>query len=135
LIVTSSRTGAREVKVHWSWWTVWKYHFSFSGLRFESDNRIAEEVVSFTIAAVVITGRTAEHGVNDSALRIQCHVETPVVDAGSIFPAVVLPGFVTDFARLRDGMEFPYFLSRHDIECARVSRLVAVCVRERWRRR
>ena len=107
-----------------------------SGLCLERDDRISEEIVSFAVAAVVVAGRTAKHGVEKTALGVERHVEAPVVDAGAVLPAVAVPRIVADFAGLGHRMEFPDLLAGERVEGARVAGLARpLSSREHWRQR
>src|SRR5262245_54047768 len=96
--------------------------FEFAGSRFKRHDGIAEEVVSFSIETVIITGRAAEDGVENASLRVYRHVEAPIVCACSILPPIAWPRVVARFAWLRNRMEFPNLCACACIECTRVAR-------------
>src|ERR1051326_7487559 len=88
----------------------------FAGQRVHRNNRVAEQIIARPIAAPIIAGGGAERHVQDAAPLIESHVPAPDVDAGSFFPAVIQPGFVSGLAWAGDRMEFPDLGSRSRIE-------------------
>ena len=70
-----------------------------AGLGVDSDQRVAEQIVAVTVAAIVGRRRRAERHVDDAALLVDSRLHAPHVGAGAILPTVVLPGLVTQLRR------------------------------------
>src|SRR4029453_16489399 len=86
----------------------------------EAHQRVAEEIVAVSVAAVVVVGRRAEGQVNVAQLLVGAH-QRPHVGVADGFPRVVLPRLVTDLAGPGYGPEGPQLLSGADVEAAHVA--------------
>src|SRR5690606_31527480 len=76
-------------------------------LGIQCQKAVSKEVLTFTLFAVKIRGGRPKGDVRDASLFINRHPR-PVVGTPRIRPRVrILPGLVSLFARLRDGMEDP----------------------------
>src|SRR4029453_7369604 len=71
-----------------------------SGIRIGCDEARAEEIVAFTIAAVLIHRRRAKWHVDDAALDVDGD-EAPDVHPRPLLPALALPGVVVLLAPAR----------------------------------
>ncbi len=78
----------------------------FARRRIERHERIAIEICSRSIAAVVVVGETADWQEHDAASDIDCH-QAPDVSTGSVLPGIALPHVVAGLARSRNGVECP----------------------------
>ncbi len=82
-----------------------------SSTRIEGYEAVAEQAHADAIRAIHVVGGRTEHYVHDAAFFIERKF-APIVHAADIFPRVLRPGFVTEFAGMRHGMEVPDQLCR-----------------------
>src|SRR5262245_42857878 len=94
----------------------------FSRIRIKRNDGITKEAISLAIETVVVAGGAAEYGVEQTALRIHCHIEAPIVHARTILPTVGRPGLIAHFTRLRYGMKSPNLRARSRVVCAGIAR-------------
>src|SRR5215472_16871825 len=87
----------------------------------DSDYGVAEQVGARAIAAIVIGGRRTEGHIYKTACFICSHVPAPGVHARTVLPAIVQPGVVPHFARLRDGLKLPQLGSRARVVSSRIA--------------
>ena len=92
-----------------------------AGLGVEADQRVREQVVAGTVAAVVVGDRRADGQVDVAQLGVGAHVR-PHVGPARPLPRVVAPGLVAELAGLRDGVEDPLHLAGADVVAAHVPR-------------
>ena len=93
---------------------------SLSGFGVEGEGAVAEEVLADTVSAVEVRCGRAESGEEDAVFGIE-GVAGPGVGTGAIFPAFALPGVVSEFTGLGDGVESPDFFAGLDVEGANVA--------------
>jgi len=86
----------------------------------QADERLGEEVVPGTMAAVVVVGRRADRQVHVPELLVGAHGR-PHVDAADGLPALPLPRLVPDLAVLRDRVEDPALAAGTRVEAAHVT--------------
>ena len=88
--------------------------------RVQGDQAIGEEVVTNAVSAVKIkSGRACGH-VKNSALGIESHARPVVCGPGS-FPRPPRPGFVTEFAGVRNGVKRPAQFAGENVISANVA--------------
>src|SRR5262245_24629286 len=106
---------------------------AFAGLRVESDQTVAEEIVSLAVAAVKIEARRSERNIGDAALFIDGHL-APVVDAAGGFIELLRPGVITELAGMRDRVKNPCKLAGPDVVGMNVARnrFIAGASRRQW---
>src|SRR5690606_41573310 len=85
-----------------------------AGAGVQRDERIAEQVVARTIAAEEVVARAAKRDEDDAVLLVDGHL-APVVHAAGRAVSVFGPGAVTELAGVRDAVEHPAKLARHDV--------------------
>jgi hypothetical protein len=85
-----------------------------AGPRVEGDERIGEQVVALSIAAVEVEPRAAGVDERDAALLVHRRL-APVVPATRPLVGLRWPRFVTDFTGQRNGVEHPQDLAGHDV--------------------
>src|SRR5262245_43219001 len=81
---------------------------------------IAEEVVSLTVAAIVILCRRSEGQKNHATFGVNAE-NRPSVYAAAVLPGITCPGIVTELAWLWNNMKPPHQFAGIDIEGAYVS--------------
>ena len=86
----------------------------------ERDQAVGEEIVTDTIRTVKIESGGACRYVNDAALGIDSHTG-PIVRGPSIFPGVLGPRLVSEFAGQRNGVKRPAGLARPRVEGANIA--------------
>ena len=84
--------------------------FQFPSEGVGGDKSIREQIVAGTVAAVVVSGRSAERQVNDAAFLVDGDRHGPDIGTAAAFPAVPTPGVVPNFTRLGDSVEIPDLL-------------------------
>ena len=89
-------------------------------IRIGGDDAGTEKIVTNTIAAVPIVGRSSKRHVNDTSIAIDCE-KTPNVHAGSIFPAIAFPCIVEFLSGTRYGMERPDEFPRMNVPRAHIA--------------
>src|SRR5262245_48420834 len=94
---------------------------AFAGARVERHDRVAEEIVARTIAAVEIEARAAEADERDAALLVDREL-APVVNAAGIPVRVGWPGVVAELAGMRDAVEDPLKFAGADVVRLHVGR-------------
>ena len=83
-----------------------KVPLPFSCVQVDCHQRLCEQVVARTVAAVVIAGRKLDWHVHGLELRV--HGERPPhAGIARVRPRVVLPRLVAELSRLRNGVEDP----------------------------
>src|SRR6266705_4988380 len=85
--------------------------------------RVAEQIVAALVPAVRIRAVPAHGQINNAALLVHGESKCPNVVAGSVFPTLESPGFVSWLALARDRMEFPQLFSGASVVVMGVSRL------------
>ena len=94
--------------------------FPHTRFHIDRDERIAEEIVAGAMSAVFIHQRHADRDVDEAKFRI-CGIGGPWIVLADTFAAnlgAVFPCFGTEFARLRNEVEFPELTPRVHIEAA-----------------
>lgn len=91
-----------------------------------SDERVGKETVADAIGAVPIGGCGADGDVHDAARCIDGHA-APVVGCAGVGPDILGPGFVAEFAGVRDGTKGPAEFAGVNIVGADVSRGAGTC--------
>src|SRR5437868_5235384 len=97
---------------------------AFARARVQADGAVGEEIVAFAAAAVKIRRGRAGADKHQPAFLIHAG-SSPIVGRAGVLPGIALPSAVAKFARPRNGVETPEFLSRSHIECARIARRCA----------
>src|ERR1035437_764416 len=98
------------------------------GREIEADNGIAEQIISRTMAAIVISSWIFDGQVHEAEVFICRHLRPyPGVPVGR--PRIVLPGIVPELAGARNRVEGPHQLARMDVVGAH--RALGVIVRHR----
>ncbi len=98
---------------------------AFAGARVEAHQAFVEEIVAGAMAAVEIAGGRFDGQIDVAEFGIGAHGR-PDGGVAGVFPGSVLPGFVAEFARLRDGVEGPEQLAGANVEAAHVARNVVL---------
>src|SRR3954468_12621980 len=93
----------------------------FSGERLHRDQRSAEEVGAFAIAAPVIGRGFAEGLIQNAALGIDSE-ESPHIRTGAILPRVAFPGVGAGLSGTGHGVKLPDEFAGVDVPRARVAR-------------
>ena len=93
---------------------------ALAGAKVERQQRIAEQVVPFAIAAPQIEGRRAEREIPDATLLVDRELGPRVRAAGGL-PRIGRPGVVAELARARNRVERPDEPAGQHIEGADVS--------------
>src|SRR5215467_10241214 len=88
---------------------------AFARIGVQTDQRFCEQSVTLAGTAVVIVAWRTERDVQESALLIQGHRRPSVGMAGVGFSAA-FPSIVSEFALLRNWIEFPYTFAGMDVE-------------------
>src|SRR5215467_6236158 len=87
----------------------------FARIGIQTYQRFCEQSVSLAGTAVVIVAWSTERDVQESALRIQGH-RRPSVGMTSVGFSAALPSVVSEFAFLRNRIEFPHAFAGMDVE-------------------
>ena len=99
---------------------------ALAGIRIEADDRLGEQVLPGSPAAVVIVARRADRHVEQAARFIEAHRRPHVGVAGEL-PGPGVPGVIAELATLRNGVELPHQLSSPRVKCTHVTgRIVLV---------
>src|SRR5579864_6130074 len=93
---------------------------ALAGRGLQSDQRVGEQIVAQTVGSVEIEGRRAGRHEDQAALFIHAHAR-PVVRRAAVFPGVLGPGFIPEFAGMRNGVKAPANFSGADVERADVA--------------
>ena len=93
-------------------------HFSRHGIH--GDQRVAEQVRAGTVPAVAIVAGPADRHQQRAGLRVHGK-RAPDIYAGAVLPAVVEPGLMPGFARLRNRVERPHQLPGSRIPGANIA--------------
>src|SRR5262245_2257945 len=99
-------------------------HLSCEGI--DGYDRDTEEIIAGPVAAPVVAGGRSKGHVQSTGFLVHREIPAPDVDPGTIFPAVVQPGFVTGFTGLRDRLKLPELCACSDIESAGVAGIAAL---------
>src|SRR4029453_3059949 len=96
-----------------------------AGARIERDERVAEQIVARTIAAIAVVRRRAKREVRNRASFVDGDL-SPRVDAASPLVGAFGPCVLAEFAWIWNRVEGPDQLSCDDVERAEVARRRAV---------
>src|SRR5215212_6421114 len=91
-----------------------------TGAGVQGDDRIAEQICPFAIAAVEVVLRAARRYIDDAALLVD-RLLTPVVGAADGLPGVGRPGVVAELPGPRHGVKGPDQRSGSHVEGADVA--------------
>src|SRR4051794_19792873 len=93
---------------------------SFPGPGIERDQRVGEQVIAHTVAAIEIERRRAG-GQEDHASFLVNAQSTPIIGSTGALIGVTRPCLVAELARMRDGVKDPLLLACDDVEGADVT--------------
>src|SRR3954470_23067435 len=96
---------------------------ALAGRGVEADERLAEQAVAESSAAVVIVARRRYRHVEKAAPIVERH-RRPHVDVSGERPRVVFPRVVAELAGLRNRVERPHGLAGPRVEAADVARRI-----------
>src|SRR5262249_19584427 len=91
-----------------------------TGFGFKTDERLGEKGVAQPVGAVPVVGGSAGRNVEVSQFFVSAH-DRPWIRGPGVFPRVVFPGLVAEFAGLRNRMKGPCGLAGANIECTNIT--------------
>src|SRR6476646_8931437 len=83
---------------------------TFSGSSVQRHDAIGEQILPVPVGSIEIVTGGSKWNEYDAALPVHRHL-IPVMDAAGGLPSVRRPGFVADFARMRNAMKNPLQLA------------------------
>ena len=93
---------------------------SFAGFGVQGDEAIGKKVVALAVAAIKIKSRRTSGSVYNASFGIHGHAH-PVVGSANVFVVFFLPGVVTIFAGVGDGVKGPDFAASPNVICPNVA--------------
>ncbi len=92
----------------------------FAGARIDCDHRVAVDVRSGPVAAVIVVRRAGDGEIGGAGAGVVGRLEAPHVGTAAILPAIA-PGIVIGLTFVRRGVELPQSLAGHDVVAARIA--------------
>ena len=91
--------------------------FPLARPQIDADETLGKQVVSRTLAAVVVRRRRLDREINEAEIFVDGDLR-PHTGVARLGPRTVFPGFIAELARARNGIESPELFSAAHIERA-----------------